>query len=77
MYETLKNRIAALEEEETIEEEEERRFAEEAVKSVKGLDDSAMHSKYIELFAELKRMERDHSKEKQKLVKDKDAGTAN
>lgn len=73
MYETLKNRIAALEEEETIEEEEERRFAEEAVKSVKGLDDSAMHSKYIELFAELKRMERDHSKEKQKLVKDKDA----
>ncbi|KAH9486280.1 Small ubiquitin-related modifier 1 [Psilocybe cubensis] len=73
MYESLKNRIAALEEEEVLEEEEERRFAEEAQKSVKGLEENAIHSKYIELFAELKRMERDHSKEKQKLVKDKDA----
>lgn len=26
-------------------------------------------------FAELKRMERDHAKERQKLMKDKDAGT--
>ncbi|PPQ67918.1 hypothetical protein CVT25_000330 [Psilocybe cyanescens] len=73
MYESLKNRIAALEEEEVLEEEEERRYAEEAQKSVKGLEENAIHSKYIELFAELKRMERDHSKEKQKLVKDKDA----
>ncbi|KAF9820040.1 hypothetical protein IEO21_01702 [Rhodonia placenta] len=48
MYETLKNRIAALEEEEVHEEEEEKRF-------------------------ELKRLERDHAKEKQKLAKDKDA----
>ncbi|KAF8910114.1 hypothetical protein CPB84DRAFT_1764646 [Gymnopilus junonius] len=74
MYESLKNRIAALEEEEVLEEEEEKRFAEEAQKSVKGLEDNAIHTKYIELFAELKRLERDHAKEKQKLVKDKDAG---
>ncbi|PPQ69792.1 hypothetical protein CVT26_014180 [Gymnopilus dilepis] len=73
MYESLKNRIAALEEEEVLEEEEERRFAEEAQKSVKGLEENAIHAKYIELFAEFKRMERDHAKEKQKLVKDKDA----
>ncbi|KAF8204069.1 hypothetical protein BJ912DRAFT_941810 [Pholiota molesta] len=73
MYESLKNRIAALEEEEVLEEEEERRYAEEAQKSVKGLEENAIHNKYIELFAELKRMERDHAKEKQKLVKDKDA----
>ncbi|KAL1739851.1 hypothetical protein HDZ31DRAFT_48662 [Schizophyllum fasciatum] len=73
MYESLKNRIAALEEEEVLEEEEERRFAEEAQKSVKGMEENAIHAKYIELFAEFKRMERDHAKEKQKLVKDKDA----
>ncbi|KAI0756355.1 hypothetical protein C8Q80DRAFT_1215338 [Daedaleopsis nitida] len=73
MYETLKNRIAALEEEEVHEEEEERRFAEEAQKSVSGMTENAIHAKYIELFAELKRLERDHAKEKQKLVKDKDA----
>lgn len=66
MYESLKNRIAALEEEEVLEEEEEKRFsmlvsclpfhaydfflvAEEAVKSVKGLEEAAIHTKYIEL----------------------------
>ncbi|VDC05800.1 unnamed protein product [Peniophora sp. CBMAI 1063] len=73
MYESLRNRIAALEEHEVQEEEEERAFAEEAVKSVKGLEDSAVHAKYIELFAEMKRVEREHQKEKQKLTKDKDA----
>ncbi|KAF5388576.1 hypothetical protein D9757_004705 [Collybiopsis confluens] len=73
MYESLKSRIAALEEEEVLEEEEERRFAEEAQKSVKGMGENAIHSKYIELFAEFKRLERDHAKEKQKLSKDKDA----
>ncbi|THG97446.1 hypothetical protein EW026_g4553 [Hermanssonia centrifuga] len=73
MYETLKNKIAALEEEEVHEEEEERRFAEEAQDTVQGLEENAIHAKYIELFAELKRLERDHAKEKQKLVKDKDA----
>jgi hypothetical protein len=73
MYESLKSRIAALEEEEVLEEEEEKIFAEEAVKSVKGMEENAVHAKYIELFAELKRLERDHAKEKQKLVKDKDA----
>ncbi|CAK5264279.1 unnamed protein product [Mycena citricolor] len=73
MYESLKNRIAALEEEEVLEEEEERRFAEEAQKSVRGMSETAIHAKYIELFAEFKRLERDHAKEKQKLVKDKDA----
>nr|GAT57443.1 predicted protein [Mycena chlorophos] len=73
MYESLKNRIAALEEEETLEEEEERKFTEEAQKSVKGMSETAIHAKYIELFAEFKRLERDHAKEKQKLVKDKDA----
>lgn len=67
MYESLKNRIAALEEEEVLEEEEERRFgmpeflvrrstisdclslAEEAHKSVKGMEENAIHAKYIEL----------------------------
>ncbi|KAH9947130.1 hypothetical protein B0H21DRAFT_364355 [Amylocystis lapponica] len=73
MYETLKSRIAALEEEEVHEEEEERRFTEEAQNSVSGMAENAIHAKYIELFAELKRLERDHAKEKQKLVKDKDA----
>jgi hypothetical protein len=73
MYESLKSRIAALEEEEVLEEEEEKIFAEEAVKSVKGMEENAVHAKYIELFAELKRLERDHAKEKQKLVKDKDS----
>ncbi|KAA1468120.1 hypothetical protein DENSPDRAFT_770553 [Dentipellis sp. KUC8613] len=73
MYESLKNRIAALEEEEVLEEEEERKFAEEAQKSVRGMEENAVHAKYVELFAEFKRMERDHQKEKQKLSKDKDA----
>lgn len=65
MYESLKNRIAALEEEEVLEEEEERQFgvhfpspslplfssslAEEAVKSVRGMGENAVHAKYIEL----------------------------
>ncbi|KAI0297549.1 hypothetical protein B0F90DRAFT_1738042 [Multifurca ochricompacta] len=73
MYESLKNRIAALEEEEVFVEEEERRYAEEAQKHVRGLEENAVHTKYIELFAEFKRMEREHQKEKQKLLKDKDA----
>ncbi|KAH9932040.1 uncharacterized protein BXZ73DRAFT_101415 [Epithele typhae] len=60
-------------EEEVLEEEEERRFAEEAQKSVSGMTETAIHAKYIELFAEFKRLERDHAKEKQKLTKDKDA----
>lgn len=68
--------------------------AEEAQKHVRGLEENAVHMKYIELvrvhrppsaplrsgaecsqFAEFKRMEREHQKEKQKLLKDKDAGT--
>ena len=73
MYETLKNRIAALEEEEVHEEEEERRFgthrlysalnadhdgahhstAEEAQTSVFGLEDNAIHQKYIELVSRI------------------------
>lgn len=73
MYESLKNRIAALEEEEVFVGEEERRYAEEAQKHVRGLEENAVHVKYIELFAEFKRMEREHQKEKQKLLKDKDA----
>ncbi|TDL20951.1 hypothetical protein BD410DRAFT_790304 [Rickenella mellea] len=73
MYESLKSRIAALEEEEVHADEEERRFAEEAKKSVSGMEENVIHAKYIELFAEMKRVERDHSKEKQKLVKDKDS----
>ena len=69
MYETLRNRIAALEEEEVHEEEEERRFgehrpysvldthrschstAEEAQTSVLGLEENAIHQKYIELVS--------------------------
>ncbi|KAH8102404.1 hypothetical protein BXZ70DRAFT_928439 [Cristinia sonorae] len=73
MYETLKNKIAALEEDAVHEEEEERRFTEEAQNSVSGMSENAVHTKYIELFAEMKRVEREHAKEKQKLVKDKDA----
>ncbi|KIP11126.1 hypothetical protein PHLGIDRAFT_125026 [Phlebiopsis gigantea 11061_1 CR5-6] len=73
LYESLKNRIATLEEEEIHNEEEERRIAEEAHSKVAGLGDNAVHTKYVELFTELKRQERDHAKEKQKLVKDKDA----
>ncbi|KAF8585106.1 hypothetical protein K439DRAFT_1344323 [Ramaria rubella] len=72
MYETVRNRIAALEEEEVHGEEEEKRIAEEARKTVKGVSDSVVHTKYIDLYQELKRLERDHAKEKQKLVKDKD-----
>jgi hypothetical protein len=75
MYESLKNRIAALEEEEEVVEEEERRLgkrinaslvlclfavspvssftlraiAEEAQKHVRGLEENAVHVKYIEL----------------------------
>ena len=37
----------------------------------------ARFSLYITQFAELKRVERDHAKEKQKLMKDKDAGPLN
>ncbi|KAI0059443.1 hypothetical protein BV25DRAFT_1889737 [Artomyces pyxidatus] len=73
MYESIKNRITTLEEEEVMWEEEEKKFAEEAQKSVRGLGENLVHTKYIELFADYKRMERDHQKEKQKLVKDKDA----
>jgi len=54
-------------------EEEGKRILEEAQNSVAGLEDSAVHAKYIELFSELKKQEREHAKEKQKLVKDKDA----
>jgi hypothetical protein len=72
MYESLKSRIAALEEEEVFVEEEERRYgarvctsvvtrpsgpymrrpcatAEEAQKQVRGLEENAVHVKYIEL----------------------------
>jgi len=53
-------------------EEEERRIAEEARRAVKGVSDSVVHTKYIDLYQELKRVEREHAKEKQKLAKDKD-----
>jgi hypothetical protein len=66
LYESLKNRIAALEEEEEIEEEEERQIsasqfpaeygmwlncslAEEAHRSVRGMEENAIHAKYVEL----------------------------
>ncbi|CAE6512692.1 unnamed protein product [Rhizoctonia solani] len=73
MYESLKNRIAVLEEEEVTVEEEERRLAEEARHTVKGMSDSVVQTKYIELFQEMKRLEREHAKEKQKLTRDKDS----
>ncbi|KAI0094430.1 hypothetical protein BDY19DRAFT_912732 [Irpex rosettiformis] len=73
LYESLKNRIATLEEDMIHNEEEGKRILEEAQNSVAGLEDSAVHAKYIELFSELKKQEREHAKEKQKLVKDKDA----
>lgn len=73
MYESVRSRIAALEEEEVTVEEEERRLADEARQTVRGASDSAVQTKYIELFQEMKRLEREHAKEKQKLTKDKDA----
>ncbi|QRV80437.1 hypothetical protein RhiJN_08452 [Ceratobasidium sp. AG-Ba] len=73
MYESVRNRIAALEEAEVTGEEEERRHAEEARASVRGAPDSVIQTKYIELFQEMKRLEREHAKERQKLTKDKDA----
>ncbi|KAH7104956.1 hypothetical protein BKA62DRAFT_691227 [Auriculariales sp. MPI-PUGE-AT-0066] len=73
MYESVKNRIAALEEEEVHDEEEARRVVEEARQSVKGLTESAIHAKYVDMYQDMKRSERDHSKEKQKLTKEKDA----
>lgn len=73
MYETVRNRIAALEEEEVHGEEEERRVVEEARLSMSGLTESAIHAKYIDMYQDMKRIERDHAKEKQKLTKDKDA----
>lgn len=73
MYESVRNRIAALEEEEVHGEEEERRVVEEARQSMKGLTESAIHAKYIDMYQEMKRTEREHAKEKQKLTKDKDA----
>ncbi|KAI0323004.1 hypothetical protein OF83DRAFT_4165 [Amylostereum chailletii] len=73
MYESLKSRIAALEEETVLGEEEERRYAEEAQSAVKGMEVNAVHSKYLEMYAELRRLEKEHLREKQKLTKDKDA----
>ncbi|KAI0348268.1 hypothetical protein BDW22DRAFT_1385441 [Trametopsis cervina] len=73
LYESLKNRIATLEEDMIHNEEEGKRILEEAQNSVAGLEENAIHAKYIELFSELKKQEREHAKEKQKLVKDKDA----
>ncbi|KAG8707346.1 hypothetical protein FRC08_000569 [Ceratobasidium sp. 394] len=73
MYESVRSRIAVLEEEEVTVEEEERRLAEEARQTVRGAPDSVVQTKYIELFQEMKRLEREHAKEKQKLTKDKDA----
>ncbi|KAG8774952.1 hypothetical protein FRC12_001732 [Ceratobasidium sp. 428] len=73
MYESVRSRIAALEEEEVTVEEEERKLADEARQSVRGVPDSVVQTKYIELFQEMKRLEREHAKEKQKLTKDKDA----
>lgn len=73
MYESLKSKIAALEEELNHAGEEESKFVEEAQKSVRGLEENAVHTKYVELYSEMKRIERDHAKERQKLTKDKDA----
>ncbi len=66
-----------------------RPLADEARENIKGIADSVVQTKYIELvsvghsfpsvlmkyvkFQEMRRIERDFSKEKQKLVKEKDA----
>ena len=66
------------------------RKVEEAHKSVHGLGETAIQQKYVELvrmsclscfvlltngqYSEMKRLEREYSKEKQKLQKDKDTG---
>ncbi|KAF9511465.1 hypothetical protein BS47DRAFT_1330944 [Hydnum rufescens UP504] len=73
MYESVRSRIAALEEEEGLEEEEDRKMAEQAHSAVRGMSDSAIHSKYVDLYQEMKRSEREYAKERQKLTKDKDA----
>ncbi|KZS93504.1 hypothetical protein SISNIDRAFT_84372 [Sistotremastrum niveocremeum HHB9708] len=76
MYENVRNRIAALEEEEVHGEEEQRKIAEEARKSIKGASESVIQTRYLELFQEMKRLEREHAREKQKLNKDKDSAKA-
>ncbi|KAG9045104.1 hypothetical protein FS837_007036 [Tulasnella sp. UAMH 9824] len=76
LFENVKNRIAVLEEDKRHLEEDERRAAEEARENIKGIHDSVIQSKYIELFQEMKRIEREFGKEKQKLVKEKDASKA-
>ncbi|KAF8314438.1 hypothetical protein DL93DRAFT_2058080 [Clavulina sp. PMI_390] len=72
MYESVRSRIAALEEEEGIEEEEDSRMAEQARSSVKGMSDSAVQARYIELYQQIRRIEREHAREKQRLTKEKD-----
>ncbi|KAG8976948.1 hypothetical protein FRB90_008994, partial [Tulasnella sp. 427] len=76
LFENVKNRIAVLEEDKRHLEEDERRAAEEARENIKGIQDSVIQAKYIELFQEMKRIERDFGKEKQKLVKEKDTSKA-
>lgn len=116
MYESVRSRIAALEEEEGIEEEEDNRMglygvksvgndccsfssyllsiAEQARSAIKGMSDSAIHARYVELvryiykcssiwpsytmtpqYQQVRRNEREHARERQKLTKDKDTGT--
>lgn len=73
MHELLQSRIAALEGEKVQGGEEDRRSAEEARKTVKGMNLQQVHAKYVELYQEFRRQEREHAKERQKNKKEYDA----
>ncbi|KIM31795.1 hypothetical protein M408DRAFT_238615, partial [Serendipita vermifera MAFF 305830] len=73
MHEMLQNRIAALEGEKVQGGEEDKRSAEEARKTLKGMTLQQLHTKYVELYQDFRRQERDHTKERQKNKKEADA----
>ncbi|KAG9040638.1 hypothetical protein FS842_002900 [Serendipita sp. 407] len=73
VHEMVQSRIAALEGEKVQGGEEEKRSAEEAKKTLKGLTLPQTHVKYVELYQEFKRQEREHAKERQKNKKESDA----
>ncbi|KAG8755208.1 hypothetical protein FRC14_004250 [Serendipita sp. 396] len=73
VHEMVQSRIAALEGERVQGGEEEKRSAEEAKKTLKGLTLPQTHVKYVELYQEFKRQEREHAKERQKNKKESDA----
>lgn len=73
VHELVQSRIAALEGEKVQGGEEDRRSAEEARKTLKGMNLQQLHTKYVELYQDFRRQEREHAKERQKNKKESDA----